>query len=296
MSSVVDPLSVCLHVAAESGHLDLRKLAAQLASTSTTYYRHPGAEHLRRARHLATARLINAHASKEVRDALDGGADPNAWTRGGCAIIHHAALRGFVSVLTAHPDFRSVDAVNDKIQTALHETYFREDTKTAEQLLRAGADANMPASCGCALIHFAAERDHLDFLTLLARFGANLDVPDCRGNSPLHLAISGSSVECIDYLLSHGADRTVRNKQGLTPIAYAVLHEDIAVDALLAAGVKPDPAAFRNAAEIGAVAMFDALAEHADGPVKFKRYARLAWEQGHTVAARTILESYCDGF
>ena len=75
----------------------------------------------------------------------------------------------------------------------------------------------------------------------------------------------------IRYLLHKGANIHAENKNGKTALhhAHGTLTKELANDA---------------------------LAEHADGPVKFKRYARLAWEQGHTVAARTILESYCDGF
>jgi ankyrin repeat protein len=293
----MDPLSVCLDVAAASENLDLQKFAGQLATTGTKYYRHPAAEYLRTSRHVHTYNLLHARSAEDARHALRRGADPNAHTA-----IHRAVHKGFVPDLLAHPDFRVIDDVNDKLRTALQESYFRQDIGAATALLRAGADPNIASPCGCMLLHYAAENNHLEFVDALVRYGAHLDAFDCRGNTALHLAISGvpdihdiwSNTSCLRYLLHHPhTNWYLPNKNGLSPLAYAVLSsEDVIVTELLDFGIVPDRAAFEHAAAIGALAIFDALVDHAVRPVTYKKYARIAASQGHIIVARRIME-YC---
>jgi ankyrin repeat protein len=136
-------------------------------------------------------------------------------------------------ILVADPDFagrRSSDGF-----TALHyAAYFRAE-HTAERLLEAGADTTaVAANPKVQPLHSAVAGGNAPVLRQLLRAGADPNVPEDGGNTPLHGAAFAGDPELVRLLLDAGARRDVTNDEGLTPLALAERGGHDRVAALLA--------------------------------------------------------------
>ena len=72
-------------------------------------------------------------------------------------------------------------------------------------------------SNGRSAIHWLAERNRGDVISVLVCAGVPVDEKTNEGNTPLHIAAECRHIKVVNLLLELGADKKVRNKEGYTP-------------------------------------------------------------------------------
>lgn len=70
---------------------------------------------------------------------------------------------------------------------------------------------------GMHLVHWAADRGHVDMLRLLLELGARVDACDAGGQTPLHYAYACGHHQAVTLLLDAGADAELRDHDGNLP-------------------------------------------------------------------------------
>jgi ankyrin repeat protein len=124
---------------------------------------------------------------------------------------------------------------------------------------------------------------------LLARDASLVAAVDAHRKTPLHLAAEHDHAEVAELLLDAGADLEAWTSWGATPLQWAgVLGSRRAADVLLAHGARLTLA---SAAGLGLMDALARLSEH-DGAVSAAFV--LACRNGHTDAARFLLERGAD--
>ncbi|XP_045614420.1 uncharacterized protein [Procambarus clarkii] len=113
---------------------------------------------------------------------LDWGLSPDTKGNLHWSILHHAAARGQLNIVSL--------------------------------LIERGANINAEDSNRTTPLHTASFHGHLRVVDLLADAGANLNAADQRGNTPLHSAIEGGHPHVISLLLQKGCDTSIPNKEG----------------------------------------------------------------------------------
>ena len=135
---------------------------------------------------------------KDVRPALDNGADPNTRDDSGMTPLGNAA---------SYPDEISV-----------------------QLLLERGADPNVREINGLTPIMLTAGHPDSDagrtgkmvkVIKLLLKHGAKINAQDSRGNSALIDAAWWGNARVVQILLNNGADIRMRNKHGSTALKMA---------------------------------------------------------------------------
>ena len=128
----------------------------------------------------------------EVGMHLKNGADPNSRHPLGWAALHVAAMNG--------------------------------NGEVAEQLLKAGADPNLPEEY-TNIYHTAQEKRMHSIDVMVSRqqdFSDELNLrANFRGCTPLHYAVLADDIGIINLLLEAGADPLRANEYGKTPLDYA---------------------------------------------------------------------------
>lgn len=114
--------------------------------------------------------------------------------------------------------------VNDRNvqgETPLMIAAIRGQVGIAEQLIRRGAEVNMP---GWTPLHYAASRaepDSTAMVRLLLEHHAYIDAESPNRSTPLMLAAMYGHRDLVPLLLQEGADPSLRNEQGLTAVDFA---------------------------------------------------------------------------
>jgi len=90
-------------------------------------------------------------------------------------------------------------------KTPLHMAAEKGHKKTAEILIRQGADVNAEMRNGETPLHLAAEYGHKEMAQLLIEQGANVNAKTQTGESPLHRAAANGHVEMVSFLIKQGA-------------------------------------------------------------------------------------------
>jgi ankyrin repeat protein len=137
---------------------------------------------------------------ERVMEALGTGWDGNVRSPDGftplglAAFFNQPEIFGLLMVVTRNVNDR---AENPQQVAALHAASATRNNEMVEQLLKAGADPNLPQSDGFV---------------------------------PLHSAAQHGDEAMVDLLIAHGADRKYQNARGETPgdIAFAAGHTDLA--------------------------------------------------------------------
>ncbi|KAL7303046.1 hypothetical protein TKK_0004264 [Trichogramma kaykai] len=155
--------------------------------------------------------------SKDMTETLlRYGADPNWANEEGLTPLHLIN-----DDLTAEVFFKFVDDRYQPLQvnardedgdTPLHVALQRYNIKTAELLLKRGADPNLGNEKGATPLHYISANDDVTKMKLFFKMNDELNLPvhtDARdkfGRTPLQWAVLNYSPDCIDVLLDHGAD------------------------------------------------------------------------------------------
>ena len=181
---------------------------------------------------LHIAALHNRHP-ETTRALLSTGADPNVRNDLGWTPLHYAARKSALATLL-------LEAGADS--PPLHAAVLNENTTAVAAFLSHGGDPNQKDSAGWSSLHFAANRNAPELLTLLLETGAdpNAKLP-AGGGTPLHEAVSARvEVGIVRALLRGGADPNSK-EWGNTPLYLAALlaEDPEVVRALLDAGADP---------------------------------------------------------
>ncbi|CAB0044597.1 unnamed protein product [Trichogramma brassicae] len=127
-----------------------------------------------------------------------------------------------------------IDAANKLGGTPLHEAVRLGKKRVMEQLLRRGADANLPNNDGSTPVHFLCRRnDRGDELAKIffdicddLKLTVEIDATSKSGNTPLHLAIGLGKKRVMEQLLRRGADPNLANNDEGTPLHIICEHSD----------------------------------------------------------------------
>ena len=110
-------------------------------------------------------------------------------------------------------------------------------------LIQKGADVKTGSNNKLTPLMIAAEKGHINALTLLIKFGADVDLQDKNGKTALHHAVYGSDVSCeiLSCLIGSGADVNAGTNNGVTPLIIAAENGHInAVTSLVKCGANVD--------------------------------------------------------
>lgn len=139
--------------------------------------------------------------------------------------------------LSESPDQANAVAPDGFTVLGLASYFARVDT--AEALLEAGADPNIPAANSFQVrpIHSAAANrkapESLALCRILLEKGANPNVKQAGGWTPLHQAAAHGRRETVELLLSHGADVEARSADDRTPAQMAEAKGHLEIQALI---------------------------------------------------------------
>ena len=100
-------------------------------------------------------------------------------------------------------------------------------------LFEKGATANVQNSNGESPVFSAVKADSPETISLLIKNGANKDLRDYLGNTPLHMCIRWDSKDSVEILIKDGADINAKNLSGKTPLHEAARNGKISMVNLL---------------------------------------------------------------
>jgi hypothetical protein len=165
------------------------------------------------------ARLLQMAASCSpgpARDALKGGADPQARDAQGRTGMH---------IAINHSEY----------------PYNNRGRELVSMFLNRGLDINTKDGAGATILHHATQDESYNIcikLRDLLSFGGDIEARDNDGRTPLHWAVQkGYKTDGVKYLLEAGAQVNARDEAGATPLHLAARRGDAdVIRALIAAG------------------------------------------------------------
>ena len=198
----------------------------------------------------ATPLYIAAHngLTKVVELLLDQpGINVNLATLRGVTPLFIACQEGqaeVVQLLLAAPGI-DVEAQDPEGVTALYISVQNNFPDIVEQLVRRGADVNLPRSDGATPLYVAAHKRYLKVArTLLQAPGIKVNQAAGGRFIPLKAAARKGHKDIVRLLLRNGADPNIKNDTGSTPLHAACVTGDTAiVEMLLHAGSDMDAGA-----------------------------------------------------
>src|SRR3954449_6345736 len=132
---------------------------------------------------------------------------------------------------------------NEEASRALSDAAFVCDLIKARELLKAGADPDVPDEDGRTPLVSAVLGGSIGLAGLLLEAGADVNAQDSRGFTALHFAAEEQLPEMARLLLAKGANPNARDADGVTPLGRAVFsereHRDV-IQTLVKAGANPD--------------------------------------------------------
>lgn len=92
------------------------------------------------------------------------------------------------------------------------------------ELIKAGADINVPDKDGNAPLHLAAMSGNSELVSLLLYNEAIIDILNKKMQTPLHLACNGGFEEILQQLMTAGADINAADCDQNTGLHLAVIN------------------------------------------------------------------------
>lgn len=158
----------------------------------------------------------------------------------GCCVISMVLIAaGTVAAQRANVNTAAV-AVEPDGTTPLHWAVHRNDLKTAESLIRTGANVNAANRYGVPPLSLAATNGNAAMLALLLKAGADPNATQSEGETALMTAARTGVAAAVKTLLAHGAEVNAKESwRGQTALMWAAAegHAE-AVEALLEAGAQ----------------------------------------------------------
>ncbi|KAK7489802.1 hypothetical protein BaRGS_00018984 [Batillaria attramentaria] len=105
--------------------------------------------------------------------------------------------------------------------TPLHIACGNGNTQTALLLIQHHADINVKSNGGHTPLYYASVNDNTETALLLIQHHADVNVKSNGGHTPLHNACLRGNTETALLLIQHHADVNVKNNGGHTPLHYA---------------------------------------------------------------------------
>eukprot|EP00698_Gefionella_okellyi_P009498 TRINITY_DN241_c0_g1_i1.p1 TRINITY_DN241_c0_g1~~TRINITY_DN241_c0_g1_i1.p1 ORF type:complete len:841 (+),score=235.34 TRINITY_DN241_c0_g1_i1:96-2525(+) len=152
-------------------------------------------------------------------------ADPDLADRRGHTPLHLALLQNnleYVEIFVALA--KKIDQFDEKGHSPLILALNCETNALhyAAAIIQRGAQVNAIGAQGAAL-HYAVQKNRVDYVEFLLKHGANVDLPAGLGRTPLHVAVSEKLDTVCDVLVSHGANVNVADNIKRTPLHLATL-------------------------------------------------------------------------
>ena len=117
--------------------------------------------------------------------------------------------------------FSSVNHLSPEGRSPLHIAAGNGAVDLAKELIKRGANVNLPNNSEQTPLHFAAWSNKLEIITLLLANMAKINAADKYGNTPLMFAVSRDNKDAVALLLSKNANRNIRNKAGQSATTIA---------------------------------------------------------------------------
>ncbi|CAB0030324.1 unnamed protein product [Trichogramma brassicae] len=176
--------------------------------------------------------------SKLVELLLRRGANPNSADKEGSTPLHIICNREqddnlagkFFEICEEMQRKIQVDARDELGNTSLHLALYGGHRKSAESLLRHGADPNLDDANESTPLHLICTRVAVDDIAEVffkicddMQRTVQVNVQDRMCNAPLHLASYRGNKKAIELLLRRGANPNVTNKYDMIPLHYIAL-------------------------------------------------------------------------
>lgn len=141
-----------------------------------------------------------------------------------------------------NPDYRKSYVADDR--TALFIAAHYGYSRTAELLLKHGADTEKTRYAGSRPLHWAARFNHLDIIELLLDSGADINPQmNIYRETPINSAAKHGAFDAVDLLIERGADANVIGPENRTVLSHVARRGSTdLMEKLLRHGARPDTA------------------------------------------------------
>ena len=152
------------------------------------------------------------------------------------------------------------DSSFDHVSDEMVDAAYQGDVKRLREMVKAGADVNLPDFRGDYPIHGAIQTFEIDCLKILLEAGAEVNALSSFLSTPFLDACRSGMIEAMTILLEHGADPHARDRSGLTALHQAadsgsleavalLLEQGVAIDLRDGGGVTPFLCAARSGSD-----------------------------------------------
>ena len=215
---MIDGLN-CLHIAADSGHLNLCKKLINTHEIDAQTADNEGYTALHYSIKNGSYELINFF--------MDIGTDINLKTKNGNNCLHIAADAGHVNLckILIHEHNFDAQYADNSGWTALHHSAKNGSYELVRFFTDLGTDINLKTNNGNNCLHIAASFGHLNLCkALINKYTFNVKMGDNDGSTALHCSEKSGSYELVRYFADTGTDINFKNNLGLNCLHIATIH------------------------------------------------------------------------
>ncbi|XP_043470095.1 putative ankyrin repeat protein RF_0381 [Leptopilina heterotoma] len=148
---------------------------------------------------------VNNGQCRIMHQLLKLGADLHTRDTHGNTLLHISVLTDCIAIIEFLLKHNSVEARNNKGQTPLYLSIYRNNVKVVKLILKSGVDINSKTNLETTPLHIAAKIGNLNVVKLLLDYDASVNVKDLNNQTPLDIAICSERSEIISILLLHNA-------------------------------------------------------------------------------------------
>ena len=119
-----------------------------------------------------------------------------------------------------------INSQNENGWTPIYQSILSNNLEALYDLLKLGANPDIPNSLGETPLYLAVDTNNYDSLIILLQYNANCNLAKNNGNTPLHLATKKKLTSFMSALLRNNADPNIVNKlYSQTPMHLAVINK-----------------------------------------------------------------------